>query len=417
MAQGGFDLLALLDLLAQGGVGVSQLVDVGDLVADVAAGDVGVAGVGHGVPGDPAVAAVAVAQAVDEALGDPAAADDAHGGQAGAQVVGMDQGDQALVEQVVQRPAEDVLPGRVQRQRGGAEVGDRQQVARQLPGPVAFAGAFLDALAEGLVEALEGLGGGALLGDVHRHADEAAAAALVEEGLAAHFQPAHLAVGQLDAVGGSEVGLARVADGGLDACAHVGQVVGVAEPLEHRHVQRLVAVQAADRPVALVAQPLSAGRLVVPHAQACRLDGQARAHADLLQGLFRLAPAAALVDFRDGAGDRLGQQREVLLEDVVHRARAHHVDRVLLAVHAGEEDEGGFRRQAAGFLQGQAAGEAGQDEVGEDQVEWASLQGLDDPGVVVDQFGVQRVAAALQRHLGQFGVVRAVFDEQDTDVL
>lgn len=157
--------------------------------------------------------------------------------------------------------------------------------------------------------------------------------------------------------------------------------------------------------------------MVVPYPQARRLDGQARPHTDLLQRPLGVLPTASFVDFGKGAGDGFGQQGEILLEHVVHGAGAHHVDRVLFAEDAGKEDEGGFRRQATGFLQGQAAGEAWQDEIGEDQIELAALQGLDNASVVVDQLAIQHIATALERHLRQLGVTRAVFDKQDADGL
>jgi len=158
-------------------------------------------------------------------------------------------------------------------------------------------------------------------------------------------------------------------------------------------------------------------RLVVPHAQPCRIDSQARAYLDLAQRLLGLQPAPALVDLAHRAFHGLGQEAEVLLEHVVDRAGAHHVDRMLFAEHTGQKDEGGLRREPTRLLQRLATGEAGQDEVSQDQVEFASLQGFDHTGPVIYQLGVQGVATALQRQLGEFGVVRAVLDEQDADVL
>ena len=169
----------------------------------------------------------------------------------------------------------------------------------------------------------------------------------------------------------------------------------------------------ASRP--LIAEQLTAVRLVIPHAQTCSVDRQLGAHADLAQCLFRTLAAAPLVDFGQCAGNRLGQQEEVLLEHIVDCAGAHHLDGVLLAVDAGEKNERRVRGQAPCFLQRLAAGKAGQDEVGEDQVEPASLQRVDHSGVVVGQFYVQLEAGALQGHLCQLRIMRAVLDEQDTD--
>jgi hypothetical protein len=46
---------------------------------------------------------------------------------------------------------------------------------------------------------------------------------------------------------------------------------------------------------------------------------------------------------------------------------------VLFAEHAGKEDEGGLRGEPSGLLQRLAAGETGQDEIRQDQIEAASL--------------------------------------------
>ncbi|MNN81645.1 hypothetical protein D3C81_1984920 [compost metagenome] len=82
------------------------------------------------------------------------------------------------------------FPGGVQRDWGQVLVEHGQQVLRQLPGTVAFAGAALDPFTEHLVELLEGLGGLALGMDVLQHAGKAHALAVDELALAAAEQPA-----------------------------------------------------------------------------------------------------------------------------------------------------------------------------------------------------------------------------------
>ncbi len=124
----------------------------------------------------------------------------------------------------------------------------------------------------------------------------------------------------------------------------------MAEPFEQRHVHRVLFTDTEHGPAALVPDQRATLWFVVPHAQACRIDGQARAHLDLAQRLFGLQTAAPFVDFGQCTFHRLGQKAEVLLEHVVDGAGAHHVDRVLLAKNAGEKDEGGLWRQPTRFL-------------------------------------------------------------------
>ncbi len=195
-------------------------------------------------------------------------------------------------------------------------------------------------------------------------------------------------------------------------------ILRVAELLQQRHAHGRICREAEHRAAAFVPDQGVAWRLVIPQAQACGVDGQACPYLDLAQRALRLQPPPPLVDFVQYAFHRLGQKAEVLLEDVIDRAGAHHVDGVLFAEHAGEEDEWRLRRQVACILQCLAARIAWQDEIGQYQVEFASLQCLDHTVMVEDLLGMhQGVAVALQRKLGQFGIVWAVLDEQDADVL
>ena len=358
-----------------------------------------------------------MAHAIDEAGGDLATAHSRGLFQRRLQVVRVYQAGQRMLHQLLQRPVEGLFPHRIQRDRHHVRMGHGEQIARQLPGAIALSGAFLNALTEGFVHLPQRLGRQLLLGDVHKHANEARTALAVEKRLAAGFHPAHAPVLEQHAIGGAELAGVATGNGAGNLLAHAFAVVRMAEPLEQRHVDRRLGSDSHHRAAALVPDERAALRFVVPHAQACRIDSQARAYLDLAQRLFGLQPAPALVDLAHRAFHRLGQEAEVLLEHVVDRAGAHHVDRMLFAEHTGQKDEGGLRREPTRFLQRLATGEAGQDEVSQDQVEFASLQGFDHTGPVIYQLSVQGVATALQRQLGKFGVVRAVLDEQDADVL
>ncbi len=212
-----------------------------------------------------------------------------------------------------------------------------------------------------------------MFGDVHHHADEARALLAFEERLAAGFHPAQAAVIEEHAIGGAEFTTVFTGDGTGDFLAYPLAVLRVAEAFEQRHVHRVLFTDTEHGPTALVPDQRAALRFVVPHAQACRVDRQACAYLDLAQSLLGLQAAASFVDFGQGPFHCLGQKAEVLLEHVVDGAGAHHVDRMLLAEHAGKEDEGCLRCQSTRFLQRLAAGEAWQDEVRQDQVEGASL--------------------------------------------
>src|SRR5690606_24088209 len=110
LLQGRFDPFTLLDLCPQLAVGFGQLVDGGDLVGDVAGRRVDAAIFGHGGPGQPAIAVVAMAHPVDEAIGDLAFGNADVFRHRVLQVVRVHQLTQGLLHQLAEAPAENVLP-------------------------------------------------------------------------------------------------------------------------------------------------------------------------------------------------------------------------------------------------------------------------------------------------------------------
>lgn len=351
-----------------------------------------------------------MAHAVDEAGGDVAVGDVLGLLQGGVDVVRVDQLPELHTGQLLAGEAEGLFPGRVEGDGRHVETQHRQQLAGEFPGAVALAGAALHALAQHLVEALQGLGGVLLLADVLQHADEAHAAAVFEKGPATGLHPPLAAAGQLQAVLDLVFVAAVLGQRLVHLALEVGAVLRVAAVEEGTQVDLGVLGQLVERLAALIPDDPVALGLVVPHAHARRVDGQACAHLHFHQRFFGHPPATTLMHLGERAGHRLGQQAEVLLEHVVDGALAHHLHRVLLAEHAGEEDERGLGCEASRHFQGLGPGGAGQDEVAEDQVVLPAQQGFFHGPVVIDQGGLHRQAATFERQQGQLGITGAVFD-------
>jgi len=123
----------------------------------------------------------------------------------------------------------------------------------------------------------------------------------------------------------------------------------------------------------------------VPGAHAGGIDGNARARLDISQGFFGTAPALAFLHFGQGPAHGLGQQRQVLLQHIIGGAQANHLDRMLFAIDAREEDERRVRGQALGDGQHFGTGRSRQHAVAQDQVETAFKQGVLDTDMVENQ--------------------------------
>ena len=108
--------------------------------------------VGHGAPGNDAVAAVLVAVAVFKALRCVALGQILHLGGRCAPVILMHEFEQRVAGQFAFIPVEQFFPGRIGRTNEAVKTGHDDEVGRQAPRPVAVARALLDARLQGDVE-------------------------------------------------------------------------------------------------------------------------------------------------------------------------------------------------------------------------------------------------------------------------
>ena len=155
--------------------------------------------------------------------------------------------------------------------------------------------------------------------------------------------------------------------------------------------------------------------VVVPHPEPRSVNRQTRPNLHFAQRFLCAQPAAPLLHLAQCPLDSFRKETEVLLEDIVHGAGAHHVYSMLLTKDAGEEDERRIGSDLPGILQGQAAGITGKNEVGQNQIEASTLQGFGNTCLVENHFAIEAVAASFERDEREFSVVRAVFNKQDAD--
>ncbi len=116
-------------------------------------------------------------------------------------------------------------------------------------------------------------------------------------------------------------------------------------------VNNAVLVQGVQRFEALVPGQLTNEGVVIPGPHLRRADRQAGTRLHCVQVVFRQVALLALEDLGQRTADRLGQQREVLLEHVVDSALAHHRHRVLFTKYPREKNERRVRGVAPGQLQ------------------------------------------------------------------
>jgi hypothetical protein len=121
----------------------------------------------------------------------------------------------------------------------------------------------------------------------------------------------------------------------------------------------------------------------------------------------------ALARFAQRAAHRRDDPREALLEDVVGRADLERLDRHFLAQRSGDEDERHLRKLLDGEVQGGKAVEVGQREVGEDQVDCATLEAGDELVPGLDPRDVARDASVFQHAVDDLGVRAVVLEMQD----
>jgi len=118
------------------------------------------------------------------------------------------------------------------------------------------------------------------------------------------------------------------------------------------------------------------------------------------------------LDLAQLAHDRGAEPREVVLHDVVARARAHGLHGGLLADRARDDDEG--RVDAAGLQQRERFGsaEARQVVIGDHEVPRTARERRLELGRGLDALGRRLVAGAPQLAQQQLRVVRGVLDEE-----
>ncbi len=136
--------------------------------------------------------------------------------------------------------------------------------------------------------------------------------------------------------------------------------------------------------------------------------------AELQLGLGQVEPAV-FVALVQRPHDRVGQALQALLDHVVARAAGQRLHREFLGQGAGDEDEGHLGPARVGQGQRGIAVETGQHVVGEDHVEVADLQRLDEAFSRPHPLRLYGQPRALELGTDQFGVQRAVFQHQDAD--
>ena len=349
LLQRSLDTLALANLITQALVGGCQFVHHRALAGDVAHRGVHHAFVGDDGPGQPTVAAIGVAHAIDEAGGDVAVGNTGSLAQGRFQIVQMDQFAQGLGVEIRPRPAQSRFPGRVEGNRRHVETHHPEQLPGQLPSAVALAGALHDAFIENFVELVQRLSGVLSLADVLHDTGEAHALAVFEQRATVGKYPAlDIAFDQqtmLDLKAG--VGRQRRHDLAVQQVA----IVRVAAGKHERHAHRRTDGQVVEGLAALVPEQGFGARVVGPDTHFRGLDGQVRADLGFLEGLLGVLAFFPLAHLGDCAVHCLGQHFQVLLEHIVDGAHAHHLDRMLLAENAGQENERGLRGKAQGTVE------------------------------------------------------------------
>ena len=103
------------------------------------------------------------------------------------------------------------------------------------------------------------------------------------------------------------------------------------------------------------------------------------------------------------------QPLQALLQDIIGGATLEHVDGMLLAEHAGDEDERRMRHALTGDCQRFDAGEHRHHEVREDHIEVGRFEGRYETLFRIDDLHVDLIVGAFQLGQGQFRVERVVF--------
>ncbi len=164
------------------------------------------------------------------------------------------------------------------------------------------------------------------------------------------MSPARLQVGRRALAGAERM------HGGVDR----GEVFGMDE-LRGIPAEDLLGRVAQDVAHRITAESEAAVAIVLP-------DPVLRSHDDVAQLLLESHLSAAHLELLERAAHGRHQAREIGLEHVIDRTALQRVDGALFAQRPREEYERSFRRELPGHFERRQAVEAGQREVGEDEV-------------------------------------------------
>ena len=137
----------------------------------------------------------------------------------------------------------------------------------------------------------------------------------------------------------------------------------------------------------------------------------------MLQGLFGSFELGPLLGLAQGPLNRRRQPGEPVLQNVVGRAVSEGFDGRFLPQSAGDEDEGNGGVPLSDDGQGRHSVEAGQGEIGEDQVEVIFLQGCEEILPGVNDPYVAAESLCIKGRLDEFGILRVVLEMKDMQVL
>ncbi|CAA9443522.1 MAG: hypothetical protein AVDCRST_MAG51-3453 [uncultured Ramlibacter sp.] len=192
-----------------------------------------------------------------------------------------------------------------------------------------------------------------------------------------------------------------------------GPVLG-GEQLIGRLAHHVLAREAEDVAGGAVPRAHHAARVHQDHGVVAQRVHHPRVHVvGLAQPHLGTPARLALRHLAQGALDHQRQPRQPALADVVGRASLEHLDGVVLADHAGDEDERRIRAAGARHLQRLFAREAGDLVVREDQVEVPGGQGIGEADLVTHHLQLRPRVAGQQALAQQLGVETGILDQQD----
>lgn len=137
----------------------------------------------------------------------------------------------------------------------------------------------------------------------------------------------------------------------------------------------------------------------------------------VIQCGLRVGQLGALVRLLAGAADRIRQALQALLDHVIACAAGQRLYRQLLGERTGDEDEGRLRDPLARQRKGSVAVESGQHVIGQDDIEGAILDRLDEGIAGPQALGLEVEASPLQLCADQLRIKRTVLKHEDAQAL